>query len=699
MPAERVVFGVPGAGKTTFSTQLAKGWVDGGASPEEIAYLAFTKAAAKAAAQKILEVEDDQELASRFPNFRTIHSLAYKGLRKARPDVRLVTTGDMKLFAKIASMDGAYSVYDWEDLAEVMQKMKSGGRTEWDEALGAYHMTRLQARSPEDLARARKEPCERALVMLGLENLLLGTYEAFVRKYEQFKADEGLIDFTDMLEFALVEMEPLDCRYFIVDECLPAGTKILLEGGNSTTVENVRVGDRVLGYDHSTRTAQKATVVERRKRRASHHVRVNGRLTLTRNHPVFVIGRGYVEAGQLAIGDRIIVASHVPHVRKSGASAAKVLLPTGYRLRLEVHPVRSLQEIQADVDVYNIGTTTENYFAEGVLVHNCQDLCPLHDAIITKLSSNSNEIFWVGDDLQAIYGWSGASADLFLDRVRKADYRIVLRQTHRYGQEIVDLSARIADRIQNKYPKEVLPVPGRGGRVTFSGEFKPVGGDVLVLHRLVSGCAALGHAYMEAGIPFRNERGVDPLGAHAQVLAWQALDRLAEGQAVSMTAAGRLIEELMPSMVVREGAKVRLVVHGAKSKLDAPEKGAHVNLWDLVRGGLLTAEGAHVIQERGYRELRHAENLEYFDRVVRNGFALDGGGKVARITTIHGAKGREAQEVVVFNEMTQKCWDNPDAEHRLAYVAATRTKADLTVCLEKKAQWAKDQYDYPIEAD
>jgi superfamily I DNA/RNA helicase len=510
-----------------------------------VAYLGFTKAAAMAAATKILDVEDDQEMTAKFPFFRTIHSLALMGLKRKRPDVKLIKTADMKQFARVSGMDGAFAVHGWEELADVIRSIKGGGETEWDQALAAYHVTRLQAQSRSDLERAKVEPCNDAFLSLGMQNAEHKIYETFVKHYERFKVAEGLIDFTDMLEHALTDMDPIDVRYGIIDEA--------------------------------------------------------------------------------------------------------------------------------------------------------QDLCPLHYAIMDRVLSRADEIFWIGDDDQAVFEWSGARSELFLDRSDKAAYRIELRQTHRYGQDIADLAARVIARVGRRYPKTVLPVIGKESNITFSGEFKPVAGDVMILHRFKSGCAQVAKSYMEAGIPFRNERGQDPMGAHAQVLAWGALDQLSRGQVVSMVSAARLIDELMPSTVVGDhNQKVRLVVHGAKAKLEnLPNQS--VNLWDLVRANLLTSEGAHVIQEKAYRTLKHSENLEFYDRASRNGYDLEAAGPMARVTTIHGAKGRQAREVVIFNEMTGKCWGNPDAEHRLAYVAATRAETNLTICLENKVDWAREIYDYPVE--
>src|SRR6266478_253129 len=114
MPSERVIWGIPGAGKTSAGITLCREWATRGTAPDQIAYLAFTKAAAKAAATKIFETEDAARMSEEFPYFRTIHSLCYRALKKERPDLRLINTADMKQFAKLYSMEGVYAVHPWE---------------------------------------------------------------------------------------------------------------------------------------------------------------------------------------------------------------------------------------------------------------------------------------------------------------------------------------------------------------------------------------------------------------------------------------------------------------------------------------------------------------------------------------------------------------------------------------------------------
>ena len=68
--------GPPGTGKTTFGMELVKDWKRTMA-PEEIAYLAFTRAAAYEAVGRVGGDKESHIW------FRTIHSLCYRMLRQS----------------------------------------------------------------------------------------------------------------------------------------------------------------------------------------------------------------------------------------------------------------------------------------------------------------------------------------------------------------------------------------------------------------------------------------------------------------------------------------------------------------------------------------------------------------------------------------------------------------------------------------
>jgi superfamily I DNA/RNA helicase len=538
--AQHAAFGPPGTGKTTFGIEISRWWLtSGGLSGREIAYLAFTRQAALEALGRAIDAspggnEED------YPYFRTIHSLCYRGLREASKwGKRVLTPTDMRRFSQEVGWKANFAICDWEDV--VTRDDSVAVQTMWDKANMAYQISRISATSIQDLEAARYRLSKSAASSIG--RLDEDVYRTFVRKYEDFKDRNGLVDFTDMLEYGLVAMPPLD-------------------------------------------------------------------------------------------GVRVVV------------------------------------------------------------VDEAQDLAPIHYAIVDRLFRSAGEIWWIGDDDQAIYRFAGAKADLFLDRARRADRRILLRRTHRFGDGIVGFSRKIISRVDDRQEKDLI-TDREGGTVYTTGSFRPVAGKTLVLHRHVSGCQEIAKRYMAAGIPFRNERGKDPLSAGKRIKAWKAINALAKGEKASIHGVSALFEDVMPSVHMEEGKPPqRLVVHGGKAKI-AQSTEKHVSLDEMVLHGILTPDGASAIKERSYEMMKHSEDLLYYQRVVDNGYSLDGEPQ-AVISTIHAKKGAQADHVVVFAEMSRRCWDDRDTEHRLAYVAATRTRGDLEICVERTVEWARSRYEYPV---
>ena len=80
-------------------------------------------------------------------------------------------------------------------------------------------------------------------------------------------------------------------------------------------------------------------------------------------------------------------------------------------------------------------------------------------------------------------------------------------------------------------------------------------------------------------------------------------------------------------------------------------------------------------------------DVQYLRKMRKNGEKLNEAPRIT-LSTIHGAKGGECENVVLLTDLslnTMKSYEqNPDDENRLFYVGATRTKEHLHVVEPKQ---------------
>jgi len=84
------------------------------------------------------------------------------------------------------------------------------------------------------------------------------------------------------------------------------------------------------------------------------------------------------------------------------------------------------------------------------------------------------------------------------------------------------------------------------------------------------------------------------------------------------------------------------------------------------------------------------EKKNYIRRVLANGYNFNDKPKI-RLSTIHQSKGGEADTVVLFTDVSNMVWENiwTDHEHRVWYVAVTRTKNKLIIIQEQSNRFYK----------
>jgi len=173
----QIILGPPGTGKTTTLLQIVEASLTRGVPPERIAYLAFTRKAANEAQERaMVQFGFDSD---RFPYFRTLHSLAFKVLGLQRDEV--MTDSHYRRLGKALGVEfkGIY-----------------------DENLGLHTGYGLgdKCSRVEALARVGIRSIDDQYYMTNERDLTLHAVKQYHESLKIFKKENGLLDFTDMLE-------------------------------------------------------------------------------------------------------------------------------------------------------------------------------------------------------------------------------------------------------------------------------------------------------------------------------------------------------------------------------------------------------------------------------------------------------------------------------------------------------------------
>jgi len=308
---------------------------------------------------------------------------------------------------------------------------------------------------------------------------------------------------------------------------------------------------------------------------------------------------------------------------------------------------------------------------EVVIIDEAQDLSPLQWKIADRLIKRANKAYVAGDDDQAIFGWAGADVKSLLTYPGE---QIVLDQSYRIPRVVHEYSNKIVNRIKYRVPKTWNPRQEEGS-LSFYQRFSDVtlaDGSWLILastNYMLNGV----HEYLKnLGILFERN-GVRSIGESTveAVYAWEALRK---GQSIGSKEIKALYAYLGTESVARGFKKF------------TGEEGEDYTLERLrVDGGLLAPDAPW------YETLERLPNDKriYLRAALRRGQSLRGVPRI-RLSTIHGAKGGEADHVLLLSDLSTRFMEeqdtNPDDINRLLYVGITRTKKTLHIV------YPSDQY-------
>lgn len=117
-----------------------------------------------------------------------------------------------------------------------------------------------------------------------------------------------------------------------------------------------------------------------------------------------------------------------------------------------------------------IELATENYksdFIEHLLVDEFQDVGTLEYGFIEKL--NAKNLFYVGDDWQSIYSFSGGNVNLMLNLYNNPNFKIyMLTKNFRNPKEILNTGRKLIDQLDDYIEKDNCCMNGEYGKVSTS---------------------------------------------------------------------------------------------------------------------------------------------------------------------------------------------------------------------------------------
>ncbi len=320
-----------------------------------------------------------------------------------------------------------------------------------------------------------------------------------------------------------------------------------------------------------------------------------------------------------------------------------------------------------------------------LFLDEAQDLSPLQIAVVEQWLAGCERVYVGGDDDQAIYAFQGAEPAWLVGLEQRASRVEKLQQSHRVPGLVHALAERVIRqnrrRIEKAYdpradPGQVLVLPPERVLAAIEGA-----GSVFVLARNRVFLRPWAERLLAAGEPFATEgRGSrSPLDDPRVPLAVATARRLHEGKAVDAPGLRALL-----AFVPSRGND--LLPHGVKSRADRNDlpvtRDELVEDWGL--GHLLAevdrAGPVHILASLS------AKHRAYLERVLARHEGRLPTPRI-RLSTIHGAKGREADAVVLVPDMTRATQaeylcsgpEGEEAENRVAYVAVTRARRTLVL--------------------
>jgi DNA helicase-2/ATP-dependent DNA helicase PcrA len=309
-------------------------------------------------------------------------------------------------------------------------------------------------------------------------------------------------------------------------------------------------------------------------------------------------------------------------------------------------------------------------FFQCCFIDEAQDLTPLQWKLVSILNHNSERLFLAGDDDQGIYRWAGADLNHFVSLPGSSE---VLEQSYRIPREIWKVADTVSKRISFRQEKFWRPRPEEGEvHRTYDtyGLTFPNNEDWLILSQAHYQLSPLAQQLKTSGTYFERF-GKASLGKRVRraISSWRYLEK-GEDRTLNLSEAQNLYNHISSG----DGG----ILKGSKTRLRKSPEDSEFSLSMLQRDFGLEATGPW---EEALDKVK-SEDKVYASKLLSNGVNLSEAPKI-RLSTIHGAKGGEADNVLVFLDLSTKALQDmeqrPDDAWRVLYVAVTRARHKLVL--------------------
>ena len=334
---------------------------------------------------------------------------------------------------------------------------------------------------------------------------------------------------------------------------------------------------------------------------------------------------------------------------------------------------RSLEEFKKKKEIFDFTDMIELYLESGpvpkldvVFIDEAQDLCKLQWRMLHKITQDPvKKIYVSGDDDQAIYRWAGADVDHL---IRLNGKREVLQQSYRCSKVIQNCSQRIIGRVRNRIPKKWQGTD-KNGFVQYHNYPEGVNlkepGSWLVLARTNYMLDEIERDIRLQGMLYKrnNKLPVSTKLLNA-VESWKKLNR---DEIIPLVDIKNIYSYMSSQIGVERGHKNLRMAD--KEEYELEELVMHHGLlmagrpWDVA------------FDKVGNRDKEYLRAIEMRGNVSTN--------PQLHLSTIHGAKGGEADNVMLLTDLSRKSQEamekDSDDECRVFYVGATRARNQLHI--------------------